>query len=311
MIFIDNGGTTDAALNLALEEQLSKTLDANQSYFLMYQNSPSVVLGRNQNFYEEVDFWFARKHQIKTQRRISGGGAVYHDEGNLNYSFLQPHNTSLIGNWKEIADPVIHALNEKGVPAKLNYRNDILVEGKKISGTAQRAGRNLMISHGALLFDGDLDRLFTVLNPERGEVSSQSLKSFRSKVTNIKSYLPKGWKIADLRAYLRQSIAPKDTYIPTTEDWTAAQKLVEEKYQTWDWVFGRSPKFSISRELIWEGEKVRMELEIDKGGCISSVSFSSPLSFWNKLATDLSGQMYRYETLRTYISDQRILEFVY
>lgn len=320
MIFIDNLENDDPAENLALEEFLSKNLPAATDYFLLYQNRPAVVLGRNQNVAEEVDLRLSKANKIAIHRRISGGGAVYHDSGNLNYSFLQPHDTKLIGNWKLIVRPILEALHKLKVPIGLNARNDLLVEGKKVSGTAQNAGRNLMISHGTLLFDSDLDTLFHVLNPEQqGQIRSQSLKSFRSKVTNLKAWLPEGWQIRDLREYLRQEIAPQETYTPSKEEWQKIRQLADEKYRSWDWNFGRSPDFEVIRKASWKGQPLEVQLKVRRGGLIESVSFSQDNPQLARLAQELPQSCYREEDLRLLIQRhiqnpeelQQLLEILY
>lgn len=319
MIFIENRNSHDPAINLALEEYLSKQLDNTQSYLLLYQNRPSVILGRNQNLYEEIDFWYAHQREIGIYRRVSGGGAVFHDLGNLNYSFLQPFDTQLIGNWAAIAAPVLKALNQKNVPAALNYRNDILVDGKKVSGTAQRAGKHLMVSHGTLLFDSDLEALFRSLNPDRGTITSQSLKSFRSKVTNLRGWLPRNWTVSHLRDYLRETIST-DTYALSEAEWRAVEELAEEKYRSWDWVFGRSPAFTLERQMRWENTQVTMRLEVQRGGRIQSLKFSEAGSLWATLARELPGTSYRLSDLRKTLRkhfllppqrEQKLIEFLY
>ncbi|MGF1533300.1 MAG: biotin/lipoate A/B protein ligase family protein [Bernardetiaceae bacterium] len=317
MIFIEHLHQHDPALNLALEEFVAQRLPKTSPYFLLYQNSPSVILGRNQNIYEEVDLRFADAQKIALHRRISGGGAVYHDLGNLNYSFLHPHDPALIGNWTTILAPLLHALHQIGVPAQLNYRNDILLEGKKISGTAQRAGRHLMISHGTLLVETDLERLLRVLNPSGATITSQSLKSFRSKVTNIKNWLPEDWDVIKLRDYLRDTLAPEHTYTPTSEDWQEVRNLAQQKYRSWDWNFGRSPAFVLTRETTWEEEPLTMTLSVGKQGVITNLRFSQEKAIWSKITKDLIQTRYHKGDLLAYLQryfpdqHQTLIQFLY
>ena len=189
MIFIDNEGCTDPKLNLALEEYALRNFDASTDYLLFYINKPSIIIGRNQNTLEEINQEYIYANNIEVVRRISGGGAVYHDLGNLNFSFITNHDGKSISNFKKFTAPVIRVLNNMGVTAELKGRNDILVDEKKISGTAQFSTGKRMISHGTLLFDTDMGEVSKALQVKMSKIQSKGHKSVRSRVANISEFL--------------------------------------------------------------------------------------------------------------------------
>ena len=190
MIFVNNGGSTDPRYNLALEEYVLRTRFPGQECLLFYVNEPSIIIGRNQNTIEEIDPDAVESRGIHVVRRISGGGAVYHDLGNLNFSFLSPYTMGRFNRYEEFTRPVVAALRGMGVPAELGGRNDIAVDGRKISGNAQFVSGDRMFSHGTLLLDSDLTVLSQVLTPKPGKVESKGHRSVRSRVANISEFLP-------------------------------------------------------------------------------------------------------------------------
>jgi len=198
MKYIDSQ-SSNPYFNLALEEYVLKNFSIEEDIIFLWQNTPTIVVGNNQNTIEEINMPFVNEKKIKVVRRLSGGGAVYQDLGNLNFTFLmsleKPANLEI----KKFALPVVEALNKLGVPAELTGRNDITVEGKKISGNAQRLFRNKLLHHGTLLFDTDLEVMAKVLQVGLDKIQSKGIKSIRSRVTNIKPYLAKQKTILEFR----------------------------------------------------------------------------------------------------------------
>lgn len=168
MLFIDNKGITDPRINLAIEEYCVKNLDINETYLLFYINEPSIIIGKNQNTVEEINADYVKEKGIHVVRRLSGGGAVYHDLGNLNFSFITKDDGDSFSNFKKFTEPVTKALSKLGVNAELSGRNDILAEGRKISGNAQFATKGRMFSHGTLLFDSEIDHVVSALKSKNG-----------------------------------------------------------------------------------------------------------------------------------------------
>lgn len=269
MIFIENEGNYNPRLNLALEEYALRNFSPDTDYLLFYINEPSIIIGRNQNTLEEINLDYVKENNIHVVRRISGGGAVYHDLGNLNFSFITNHDIKSLHNFKKFTAPVIKVLATMGIEAELIGRNDILVDGKKISGTAQFSTGKRMISHGTLLLDTDLGEVVNALNVKMSKIESKGHKSVRSRVANISEYLEKPMKIEDFRERLLQGLyeesEPFETYHLTEKQWEEVHKLKEEKYDTWEWNFGRSPKFNIQRTARFPIGEIDIRIFVEKG----------------------------------------------
>ncbi|HXT49345.1 MAG TPA: lipoate--protein ligase, partial [Gemmatimonadaceae bacterium] len=189
MLFVDNRDVTDARLNLALEEHVLRNAMADDDLLLFYVNSPAIIIGRNQNTIEEINSDVVAARGIQVVRRVSGGGAVYHDLGNLNFSFMTRDVHARFNRYDLFNRPVVDVLEELGVPAEIGGRNDILAGGRKISGNAQFATAGRMFSHGTLLLDSNLDDVTAALRPKPGKVESKGVKSIRSRVANISEFL--------------------------------------------------------------------------------------------------------------------------
>lgn len=189
MYFVDNKGITDPRINLAIEEYLLKTMDVDQNPFLLfYINEPSIIIGKNQNTAEEINTDYVDSNGIHVVRRLSGGGAVYHDHGNLNFSFITKDDGNSFRDFRKFTEPVVKALQDMGVNAELSGRNDLLAEGRKISGNAQFATRGRMFSHGTLLFDTKMDEVVSALKVNKEKIESKGIKSIRSRVANISEF---------------------------------------------------------------------------------------------------------------------------
>lgn len=269
MIFIHNENITDPRINLALEEYALRNLFPDDELFLFYINRPSIIIGRNQNTLEEINYGYVRKKGIVVVRRMSGGGAVYHDEGNLNFSFIKPYSPSRLNNFLEFVQPIIEVLKDMGVPAELSGRNDIVVDGLKISGNAQHSTRTRMFSHGTLLFNSNLDEVVESLNVKMAKIQSKGMKSIRSRVSNISRFLNRPIDIQQLRDRIKEAIfqgsASPATYHLTEEDWRRVRELSKVRYANWHWNFGRSPKFNIKRAHRFDSGEVDLRINVEKG----------------------------------------------
>ena len=269
MRFLDNGGTTDPTLNLALEEYALLTLDLSDSYLLFYVNRPSIIIGKHQNTIEEIDADFVHAHDIAVVRRISGGGAVYHDLGNLSFSFITRYSPQRFNNYAEFTGPVVEALRELGVPAERTGRNDIVVEGRKVSGNAQVVRGERMFSHGTLLLDSNLDDVTRALKPKPGKVESKGIQSVRSRVANISEFLAAPLAMDDFRAALLAHLFPGGGPVPVHEfsadDRRRVEELANTKYRTWDWNYGESPPFNLQRTQRFPSGEVDVRLDVVDG----------------------------------------------
>ncbi|WP_108670126.1 lipoate--protein ligase [Peribacillus acanthi] len=269
MLFIDNKGITDPQINLAIEEYALKNLDINETYLLFYINEPSIIIGKNQNTIEEINTDYVEEKGIKVVRRLSGGGAVYHDLGNLNFSFITKDDGESFHNFQKFTEPVVQALAKLGVSAELSGRNDILAEGRKISGNAQFSTKGRMFSHGTLLFDSEIDAVVSALKVKKDKIESKGIKSIRSRVANISEFLEEPISIEQFRSLLLESIFDGkenvSEYVLTDADWEKIHRLSKERYQNWDWNYGKSPKSNIQQTHRFPVGQIDIRLEVNKG----------------------------------------------
>lgn len=230
----------NAYFNLASEEYLLKQTDG--YYFYLWINDPAVIVGINQNAIEEVNLGYTENNDIKVVRRLTGGGTVYHDKGNLCYTVIAPFDQT-VDTYREFTKPVIKYLNSLGVKAEFSGRNDILVDGKKISGNAQTVYNGRIMHHGTILFDTDMSVLEKAINPSKIKMESKGIKSVRARVTNVKEYLEKDMDILAFKKGLAQEFLSSCTqYNLTEKDKEQIEKLIVEKYSNYEWNIGRSPK---------------------------------------------------------------------
>ena len=277
MILVDPERVTDPHLNLAMEEYLLRNFETDEDLLLLYINEPSIILGRYQNAWEEVNQEYVDAHKIHVVRRVSGGGTVYHDLGNLNFSMITQRAAENFHNFKKFTAPVIAVLQEMGVDAELNGRNDIVVGGRKISGNAQYIATRRMVSHGTLLFNSDLGSIGEALRANPGEFTSKSIKSVRSQVANIRDYLDEPMDVETFRQRLLGGIFGGSSEIPSHRlsraDWEAIRALARDRYQTYEWNYGSSPDFSLRRAQRFGFGEIVADIEIRRGQ-IYSIHFS-------------------------------------
>ncbi len=269
MLFIDNKGITDPRINLAIEEYALKHLNIDETYLLFYINRPSIIIGRNQNTIEEINSDYVDEKGITVVRRLSGGGAVYHDLGNLNFSFITKDDGDSFHNFKKFTQPVVETLKKLGIHAELSGRNDILAEGKKISGNAMFSTKGRMFSHGTLLFQSEMDHIVSALKVKKDKIESKGIKSIRSRVGNIADFLKEPMSVEEFRSFLLQNIF-KDTgkvteYVLTETDWEKIHEISEDRYQNWEWNYGKSPKFNLQNSHRFPVGSVDIRLEVNRG----------------------------------------------
>ncbi|MGX5790090.1 lipoate--protein ligase [Staphylococcus equorum] len=269
MKFINNNDITDPTLNLAMEEYVLKNMPKDDSYFLFYVNRPSIIIGKNQNTIEEVNKPYIDAHNIDVVRRISGGGAVYHDEGNLNFSFITDDDGNSFHNFKKFTEPIVEALKSLGVDAEMTGRNDIQVGKVKISGNAMVKVKERMFSHGTLMLNSELSEVQNALKVNPAKIKSKGIKSVRSRVANISEFLEEPIDIDDFKEIILKTIFGEadqvETYQLTDEDWKNIEKLSNEKYRTWGWNYGRNPKYNFEREEKFEKGFVQIKLDVKQG----------------------------------------------
>ena len=256
MRFLTNP-STDPWYNMSFDEYCLEQYPSNDCFFYLWRNRPSVIVGANQNVYTEVNLAFLDANGIRLARRVTGGGAVYHDLQNLNYT--------IIG--REVSpEPVVEALRSLGVPAELTGRNDIFVEGRKVSGYARRLWRDRQIIHGTLMYDVDLDTLARALDVPGSKLSVKGVASVRSRVANLKDYLPQFASLDAFQAALQEMLATGDAELPFGDERRAAvQRLSDAKFSTWDWIYGQSRAAQIVRSGRLACGTVEVQLSLDSG----------------------------------------------
>lgn len=270
MIFVDNQGINDPQINLAIEDYILNYLDVeSEPHFMFYINEPSIIIGRNQNTIEEINTEYVEANNIKVVRRLSGGGAVYHDLNNLNYSFITKDDGNSFRDFKKFTDPIVEALAKLGVTAQLTGRNDIEIDGKKVSGNAQFATKGRMYSHGTLMFKTDVDAVVSSLRVKKDKIESKGIKSVRSRVGNISDYIEGDMTIEELKRAILVSIMGGEenikTYDLTEKDWEIIRQISKERYGNWDWNYGKSPKFNMQQTHRFPVGGIDVRLQVNKG----------------------------------------------
>ena len=265
----------DPYFNLALEEYVFERMDKSKSYFMLWQNDNTIVVGKYQNTAEEIDQAYVDAHGIRVARRLSGGGAVYHDKGNLNFTFIVDRADAPGLNFKIFVEPVIQALARFGVHAAFTGRNDLTIDGMKFSGNAQYARRGRLLHHGCIMLDSNLTSVADALRVKEAKFASKAVKSVRSRVTTINAHAPAPISMEDFKGALKECAMASgalEPYTLTEEDLAAVRKLRDEKYATWAWNYGCSPAYDMRREMKFPAGLVTAHLSAE-GGKIKAVRF--------------------------------------
>ena len=246
--------STDPAFNLALEEVLTRR--SKKDAVFLWRNAPSIIIGRNQNAYGEIDVDYVRRREIPVVRRMTGGGAVFHDLGNVNFSFVTEATEDAPLSFGRFTAPVVKYLERLGVPACFSGRNDIEIDGQKISGNAQTQLGSRFLHHGTLLFDVHMSDLSAALKVNPLKIQSKGIRSVRARVTNICEHLREPMSVEEFKAGLTAFFAgqpgAKLTEF-TREELAAAGKLADEKYRRWEWNFGENPSYSFRKAARFSG----------------------------------------------------------
>lgn len=256
MKYIDNSNI-DPYFNLAAEEYFLR--HKNDEYFILWRDEPCVIVGKNQNTLSEIDMDYIETNKVKVVRRQTGGGAVFHDLGNLNYTFIVKDDGKSFNDFERFCNPIIGALSTLGVKAEFSGRNDLLIDGKKISGTAQCKYKNRVMHHGTLLFSSDIVNLSGALKPKKIKFQDKAVKSVVSRITNISEHLDSKIDVLTFKNkifdYILKSEKDAKVMSLTQDEIDKIEKIKESKYETWAWNFGSSPKYDFTMK-----ESLQVEL---------------------------------------------------
>lgn len=303
--------TTDPAFNLATEEYLLKHRKDN--IFYLYSNEPSIITGKHQNTLAEIDYNYILKHHIPVFRRLSGGGTVYHDPGNLNFCFITNEEKGNLVNFEKHAIPIVKALERSGLKIEVGERHDLSINHEKISGNASHVFKNRSMHHGTLLFSSDLSVLNKCLNADPEKYTDKAVKSVRSKVTNISDHLDEPMSFDEFKNYifnfLMEWFPDAEKYKLSDDEKKFIEKLKKEKYDTWEWNYGYSPFYELKKTTAFENLKIISEIKVEKG-LIKSASFKSSdpahQKILDELGNMLKGIQHNKTTIQNFLEKQNI-----
>lgn len=267
--------STDPYFNLALEEYVFNELPKDESYFMLWQNANTIVIGKYQNALEEVNQKVVDERGIKVARRLSGGGAVYHDMGNLNFTFIVDQKDVKGLNFRIFVVPIVETLKGFGIEAEFTGRNDIVIDGLKISGNSQYVKRNRVMHHGCIMLDSDLEKVADALKVKDAKFKSKNSKSVRSRVTTINAHAPQKISMDEFKAALKSHILGDESVEPyelTAHDLREIERIRSEKYATWDWNYGRASQYEMTREEKFDAGLVTVHMTA-KDGRIVDIKF--------------------------------------
>ena len=302
--------------NLALEEYVLKNLDG--EYFFLWQNEPTIVIGKHQNTISEINLDYVEKKGIHVVRRMSGGGAVYHDLGNINFSFIQEKKDLADFDFSFFTRPIVDLLDELGIKAEFNSRNDLAIDGKKFSGNAQYIFKKKILHHGTLLFNSEMEELVNSLKVSKDKIESKGLKSIKSRVANIKNYIGEDSKIKEvsdfknaLFEHMKNRMEEFEEHVLTENDKKEIEKLKKEKYDKWEWNYGESPEADIHRQRKYAAGKAESYIKL-KDGLIENIKLYGDF-FSSREIEDfengLKGKKYMKSEIAEYLKTVNVSEY--
>lgn len=292
--------STDPYFNLAFDEYCLENIPSEEPYFFLWRNRSAVIIGLNQNAYSEVNLDYLNSHGITLARRVTGGGAVYHDLQNMNYTIIGRNPSP---------QPMVDALRSLGVPAELTGRNDIFVEGRKVSGYARRVSHDQEIIHGTLMYDVDLDTLTHVLDTPGSKMQAKGIASVKSRVANLKEYLPQFKSLDELQGALQEILSAGDGQMPLSAEQVAeVRRQADEKFSTWDFIYGHSHEADFRCKAKLACGTVEADIRVDRG-LIARLDFSGDFLFdtpAQDLAAKMTGLRYAPAEVKAFLATQPV-----
>lgn len=302
-----------APFNIASEEFLLKHKD--EDCFLLYRNKPSIIVGRHQNTLSEINLGYVKEHNIPVVRRMTGGGTVFHDLGNLNFCFIMNNTEGSNWTFKKYTEPVLKVLRDLGINARLQGRNDLTIDGLKFSGNAKLVWQDKVLQHGTILFSAKMPDLSAALNANPLKFADKSVKSIRSRVTNVTDHLPSPMSLDDfidrIHGYVRELYPEARDYSFDDSEIEVIQSLVDSKYDTWDWNYGSSPKYNFYKGIRTKAGTIEFYLNVKKG-VIENLSIYGDF-FGRKEIEELESQLigvpHREEEIRNLIQSLDVASY--
>ncbi len=307
-------GSLDPTYNLAFEEYILRHHTEGE-ILMLWQNDNAIIIGLNQNTEAEINRGFVDQHHISVVRRITGGGAVYHDLGNLNYSFITDIDKAEQVVISKFAEPIVKALLSLGLDAEASGRNDILVSGRKVSGTAQRILNGRILFHGTLLFDSNADVVANALNVDADKFKGKASRSVKSRIGDIRDFLREDMTLPEFKDYIIRFLVgdSNQNAIPLSASEIAEiENLRDEKYSTWEWNYGTSPKFTYSNKRRFDGGSLEARVDVEKGGLIKDIVFYGDFLATTDMAeitNSLKGLPFRRDPIIDTLSQFRIQNY--
>lgn len=259
--------STDPYFNIATDEYILKHIE--EDCFMLWRNDNAIIVGKFQNTLSEINYEYVKEHNISVVRRLSGGGAVYHDLGNLNFSFTESGKDTNLSNFEKFTKPIIEVIRSLGVDARFEGKNDLVIDGKKFSGNAAHIYNNKILHHGTILFASEMRNISEALRINPVKYIDKAVKSVPKRVTNISEHLKNPITLEEftkkLMDYVLSTYPNARLYEFTEEDKKKIQKLRDEKYATYDWNFGKSPEYNFKKAVRTSGGLLEMNLEVKNG----------------------------------------------
>lgn len=305
---------TNPYFNLAAEEYVLKNID--DECFMLWRNEPCIVVGKHQNTLAEINLEYVKEHNIPVVRRLSGGGAVFHDLGNINFTFIKKDENENLINFRKYTEPILEVLKLLKIYAKFEGRNDLTIDGKKFSGNAEHVWKNKVLHHGTLLFSSQINDLSAALKVDPAKFADKAVKSVRSRVTNISEHLIEPMNVMEFYELIMNHIITTHPEIKlyefTDEDNLKINQLVESKYNTWDWNFGYSPKYNFIKKSNSVAGNIEITMDVNNG-IIQDIKIYG--DFFNKtdiseLENSIKNLPHDYNTLYNKLSDLNIENYI-
>jgi lipoate-protein ligase A len=259
--------STEPYFNLAAEEYFFNNFSEN--IFMLWRNSPAIIVGKHQNTLAEINYDYVKENNIKVVRRMTGGGAVFHDLGNINFTFIETGESEKLVDFRKYVQPILDILLKLGVNAKFEGRNDLTIDGKKFSGNAEHVYKNRILHHGTILFSAKMSDLSQALNVKDVKYTDKAVKSVRSRITNVSEHLQTPLTVLEfinlVFNHILEMYEDAKIYEITEEDIKKINELVEKKYSTWEWNFGYSPEYNFSKSVRTEGGTLEVSMFVENG----------------------------------------------